>query len=66
MDEMLDDVWHGLLPDDVENPPQLLDSEDPPMLEVLKFFELIKAFEEPLHEHTKVIVLVFMTRLMAI
>jgi hypothetical protein len=30
------------------------------------FFELLKATEEPLHEHTKVTVLVFVTRLMAI
>jgi hypothetical protein len=51
MDDMLDDVWHDLLPDDFENPPQLPDSEDPPTLELLKFFKLIKAFEEPLHEH---------------
>jgi hypothetical protein len=36
------------------------------MLEVLKFFELLKASEEPLHEHTKMIVLVFVTRHMAI
>jgi hypothetical protein len=66
IEEMFDDVQHELLPDDSENPPQPLDSEDPPMLEVLKFFELLKAFEELLHEHTKVIVLVFVTRLMTL
>jgi hypothetical protein len=32
----------------------------------MKFFELHKAAEEPLHEHTKVTVLVFVTRLMGI
>jgi hypothetical protein len=31
-----------------------------------KFFELHKVVEESLHEHTKVIVLVFVTRLMVI
>jgi hypothetical protein len=36
------------------------------MLDNLKFFELLKASEEPLHEHTKLIILVFMTQLMAI
>jgi hypothetical protein len=36
------------------------------MLEVLKFCELLKAFEEPLHEHMKVAILVFVTWLMSI
>jgi hypothetical protein len=36
------------------------------MFEVQKFFELLKATEEPLHEHTKVITLIFVTRIMAI
>jgi hypothetical protein len=43
-----------------------LDTEDPPTLEVDEFFRLLKASEEPLHEQTKVTVLTFMTRLMAI
>jgi hypothetical protein len=43
-----------------------LDTEDPPTLEVEEFFRLHKASKEPLHEHTKVIVLAFVTRLMAI
>jgi len=43
-----------------------LDSEDPPTPEVRGFFELLKASEEPLHEHTKVTQLAFVTRLMAI
>jgi hypothetical protein len=35
-------------------------SKDPPMPEVLKFFEL-KPFEDPLHEHIEVIAPFFMT-----
>jgi hypothetical protein len=56
MEKMLDDARHELLPVNYENPPQPRDSEDPPTLEVLKFFKLLKASEEPLHEHTKVTV----------
>jgi hypothetical protein len=66
MEEMLDDVRHEHLPVDSENPDQPSDYEDPPTPMVQKFFKLLKADEEPLHEHTKVIVLVFVTRLMAI
>jgi hypothetical protein len=66
MEEMLDDVRHELLPIDSKNLPQPPDYEDPPMPKVLKFFELLKASEELLHEHTKVIVLVSVTRLMTI
>jgi hypothetical protein len=43
-----------------------LDTEDPPTPEVEEFFRLLKASDEPLHEHTKVTVLTFVTRLMAI
>jgi hypothetical protein len=43
-----------------------LDTENPPTSEVEEFFRLLKASEEPLHEHTKVTVLAFVTRLMAI
>jgi hypothetical protein len=43
-----------------------LDTKDPPTPEVDEFFRLLKASEEPLHEHTKVIVLTFVTRLMTI
>jgi hypothetical protein len=43
-----------------------LDTENLPTLEVEEFFRLLKASEEPLREHTKVIVLAFVTRLMAI
>jgi hypothetical protein len=66
MEEVLDDVCHELVPMDFENPCQPPDYEDPPMPEVQKFFVLLKAAEEPLHKHTKVTVLVFVTRLMAI
>jgi hypothetical protein len=66
MEEMLDDVLHELLPVDSENPGQPTDYEDPSTPEVQKFFELLKDAKEPLHEHTKVTVLVFVTRLMAI
>jgi hypothetical protein len=40
--------------------------EDPPTAEVEAFFKLLKALEESLHEHTKVSLLAFITRLMAI
>jgi hypothetical protein len=43
-----------------------LDTEYPPTPEVKEFFRLLKALKEPLHEHTKVTVLAFVTRLMAI
>jgi hypothetical protein len=66
IEEMLDNVLHELLPDNSKNPPQPPNYEDPPTSKVLKFFELLKAFEEPLHEHMKVTILVFVTRLMAI
>jgi hypothetical protein len=41
-------------------------TEDPPIAEVEAFFKLLKSSEEPLHEHTEVTLLVFITRLMAI
>jgi hypothetical protein len=43
-----------------------LDTEDPPTPKVEEFFSLLKASEEPLHEHTKVTMLTFMTRLIVI
>jgi hypothetical protein len=55
-DEMLEAIW----------PEFNLDTEDPPTSEAEKFFRLLKASEEPLHEHTKVTLLAFVTRLMAI
>jgi hypothetical protein len=42
-----------------------LDTEDAPTMEVEEFFGLLKASEEPLHEDMKVIVLAFVTQLMA-
>jgi hypothetical protein len=41
-------------------------TEDPPTLEIEAFFKILKALEEPLHEHTEVTLLPFITRLMAI
>jgi hypothetical protein len=52
MDEMLEDIQTEI-------------PEDPPIAEVEAFFKHLKASEEPLHEHTKVILLCFINRLMA-
>jgi hypothetical protein len=41
-------------------------TEDPPIVEVEAFFKLLKALEDPLHEHTKVTLLDFITRMTAI
>jgi hypothetical protein len=38
-------------------------SNDPPTSEVQKFFDMLRASEELLHEHTTVSVLTFVTRL---
>lgn len=46
--------------------PMVIDFEDPPTPEVLKFFEQLRASQESLHEHTKVIIIAFMARLLAI
>jgi hypothetical protein len=56
------EVWmrHG------ESVHQITNSQDPPTLEVQKFFDMLRASEEPLHEHTIVSVLTFVTRLTAI
>ena len=43
-----------------------LSSEDPVTPEVSRFFKLLKDSEEPLHEHTDVSILAFVTQLMAI
>jgi hypothetical protein len=56
MDEMLEAI----------RPEFDLDTKDPPIPEVEEFFSLLKASEELLHGHTKVTVLAFMTRLMAL
>jgi hypothetical protein len=54
-DEMLDDIRSEL-----ETIP-----EDPLTLEVQKFFNILRASEESLHEHMTVSILTFMTRHMA-
>jgi hypothetical protein len=41
-------------------------TKDPPIVEVEEFFKLLKASEDPLHEHTEVTLLDFITRMMAI
>jgi hypothetical protein len=41
-------------------------TEDPPTTEVEAFFKLPKALEDPLHEHTEVTLLDFITQMMAI
>jgi len=56
MDEMLDAIQSEFN----------VNSKDPPTKEVEEFFKLLEASEEPLHKHTKVSVLAFVTRLMAI
>jgi hypothetical protein len=56
MDEMLNAIC----------PKFEVDFEDPPTLEVQKFFELLKASEEAVPEHTTMYVLSFVTQLMAI
>jgi hypothetical protein len=56
MDQMLEDL----------QPELALDHHDSPTPEVQKFFDLLKASEEPLHGHTDVTVLEFVTRLMSI
>jgi hypothetical protein len=56
MDEMLD----AILPEFGTNP------EDPPTPEVQKFSDILRTSEQPLHKHTTVSVLNFVTRLMAI
>jgi hypothetical protein len=56
MDEMLEAI----------RPEFDLDTEDPPTPEVEELFRLLKALEESLHEHTKVTLLTFVTRLMDI
>jgi hypothetical protein len=52
--------------DEMLEPMQGEVTENPPTMEVAAFFKLLKASEEPLHEHTKVTLLAFITRLMDI
>jgi hypothetical protein len=53
MDEMLEAI-------------QVEVTEDPPTSEVEAFFKLLKASKDPLHEHTEMTLLNFITRMMAI
>jgi hypothetical protein len=56
MDEMLDAIW-----------PELeTNREDLPTPEVQKFFDTFRGSEEPLHEHTTVSILAFVTCIMSI
>jgi hypothetical protein len=59
-----DDAMHKML--DSLHAELNLSSKDPATPEVSRFFKLLKGSEEPLHEHTDVSILAFMTRLMAI
>jgi hypothetical protein len=56
MDEMLDAI----------RPELGTNCENPPTPEVQKLFDMLRASEEPLHEHMTVIVLTFMTHLTGI
>jgi hypothetical protein len=56
MDEMLEAI----------RPKFDMNTEDPPTSEVKEFFRLLKASKELLHVHMNVIVLAFVTRLMAL
>jgi hypothetical protein len=53
MDEMLEAIQAEVI-------------EDSPTAEVEAFFKLLKASEDPLHEHTELTLLAFITRIMAI
>jgi hypothetical protein len=56
MDEILDAIWLELE----------INHDDPPISEVQNFFDMLRASEEPLHEHTTVSVLAFVTRIASI
>jgi hypothetical protein len=59
-----DDAMHEML--DSLRPELNLSSKDPATPEVSRVFKLLKDSEEPLHEHTDVSILAFVTQLMAI
>jgi hypothetical protein len=56
MDEMLDAIWLELE----------TNHEDPPTPDVQKFFDMLSTSEEPLHGHTIISILAFVTRLTTI
>jgi hypothetical protein len=59
-DNKMDEILDAIRPELGTNP------EDPPTPEVQKFFDMLRASEEPLHEHMTVSFLAFMTRLTGI
>jgi hypothetical protein len=59
-----DDAMHEML--DSLRPELNISFEDGATPEVSRFFKLLKDSKEPLHEHTDVSILAFVTRLMAI
>jgi hypothetical protein len=59
-----DDRMNEIL--DAIRPELEINFEDPPTLEVQKFFDMLRASEESLHEHTIISILAFVTHLMAI
>jgi hypothetical protein len=59
-DDRMDEMFDAIQPELETN------SEDPPTPEVQKFFDMLRASEESLYEHTTVSVLAFMTHLAAI
>jgi hypothetical protein len=56
-DDRMDEMLHAIRPELETHP------KDPPTLEVQKFFDMLRALEEPLHEYTTASVLAFVTRL---
>jgi hypothetical protein len=62
-DTMSDDRMHEML--DVIQPEFGTNPKDTPTMEVQKFFDILKASKESLHEHTTESVLTFVTHLMA-
>jgi hypothetical protein len=59
-DDRIDEMFDAIRPEFETN------HENPPTPEVQKFFNILRASEELLHEHMTVSVIDFMTRLMAI
>jgi hypothetical protein len=59
-DDRIDEMFDAIRPEFETN------HENPPTSEVQKFFNILRASEELLHEHMTVSVIDFMTRLMAI
>jgi hypothetical protein len=60
VDDRMNDMFDAIQPELETNP------EDPPTPKVQIFFDMLRASEEPLHEHTTVSILAFMTHLTSI